>query len=248
MKSGRWLDDLRAAELGVLPSARPARLVDASPPRFRGCCPRPHPGRSPLPASMNGFGALALAGRDRRHGAARGDRACPRPGWRRRCRLDANSSRCLISSQLVRLPPVAVVLHAHQHPAAVQPLALERELQLALRQRLVGRLVPFRLPIAAVPQHAPCRRHTGPWGWCLRNRRSRADGPRPRPPAACPAGSSDGPSRHRPGLEHAVELQAKIVVQPGRGVLLDDEAQTLALVGTMTGLLARRSWVKSRLA
>ncbi len=36
-----------------------------------------------------------------------------------------------------------------------------------------------------------------------------------------------GPARDRPGLEHAIQLQPEVIVQPARGVLLDDEAQPL---------------------
>ena len=65
----------------------------------------------------------------------------------------AYSSRCLISSQLVRLlspPAVAAPFHAHQHPAAFEPLAVQGELQVALLQALVR--IAFRDPVAAVPQ------------------------------------------------------------------------------------------------
>ena len=63
----------------------------------------------------------------------------------------ASASRCLMSSQLVRFPAKLVGLHAHQHEAALQPLAVERELELAARQRLAGLAVLGR-PGAAVEQ------------------------------------------------------------------------------------------------
>src|SRR5512146_1857446 len=43
--------------------------------------------------------------------------------------------------------------------------------------------------------------------------------------------------RHRPALEHSVELQPEIPVQPGRLMLLDDEAVALALELAPLGLL-----------
>ena len=49
--------------------------------------------------------------------------------------------------------PVAVIAHPHQNEAAMQPLALQRKLEIALSQRLLGRLVAFRLTEAAIPQH-----------------------------------------------------------------------------------------------
>src|ERR1700749_4348543 len=44
-----------------------------------------------------------------------------------------------------------VVAHAHENPAALQPLAVEREFEVALAQRRLR--VAFGLPIAAVPEH-----------------------------------------------------------------------------------------------
>jgi hypothetical protein len=41
-------------------------------------------------------------------------------------------------------------------------------------------------------------------------------------------GSERGALRHRPALEHAVHLQAHVVVQAAGGVLLDDEQPALA--------------------
>ena len=74
------------------------------------------------PASMNGFGprplpaAIAAMVRPEATERSSASSASPSPSC-------AYSSRCLISSQLVRLPPLAIVLHPHQHPAAVQALA-----------------------------------------------------------------------------------------------------------------------------
>jgi hypothetical protein len=41
---------------------------------------------------------------------------------------------------IVALASHAVMLHPHQHPAAVKPVAFQRELQIALRKGLLRRL------------------------------------------------------------------------------------------------------------
>src|SRR6202044_3203061 len=46
-----------------------------------------------------------------------------------------------------------IVGHADQDKPAMQTLALEGKLEIALRQRLLGGAGSVRLPIAAVPQH-----------------------------------------------------------------------------------------------
>ena len=46
-----------------------------------------------------------------------------------------------------------IVGHADQDKPAMQPLALEGKLEIALRQRLLGGPRSVGLPIAAVPQH-----------------------------------------------------------------------------------------------
>jgi hypothetical protein len=48
-----------------------------------------------------------------------------------------------------------------------------------------------------------------------------------------------------PGLEDAVDLQAKVVVQPRRSVLLDDERQRTAVVGAVA---RRRLWCAFKVA
>ena len=73
------------------------------------------------------------------------------PARRSACLLARrNSSRSLISSQL-SLSLALRLAHAHQHPLALEPLAVEDELELALLQRRVG--VADRLPGALVPEH-----------------------------------------------------------------------------------------------
>ena len=107
----------------------------------------------------------------------------PRP----RC---ANSSRCLISSQLVRLPPLRSlrIRTSTQLPCSLSPS--QREFQVALLEAALGIVA---IPSSRDPRAAPCRRHTGLWEWCLRNRHSRADDPRPPPPAACRADRARAP-------------------------------------------------------
>lgn len=51
------------------------------------------------------------------------------------------------------LAALAIVAHAHKHEAAVQALAFEGELEVALGKRLFRALLSLRLPIAAIPQH-----------------------------------------------------------------------------------------------
>ena len=174
-------------------------------------------------ASMNGFGALPLPA---------AICSIERPEATER-----SSSRTRFSVALARefvamldqqpvgaLAAVAVALHPHQHPAAMQLVAVQGEFQIALGKPRSGS--SLGLPVAAVPQLHRAAAILVLREWCLRSRRSRADGPRPRPPAAC-LRIERGSARHRPGLEDAVEFQPQVVVQPRRGVLLDHEAPLL---------------------
>ena len=124
----------------------------------------------------------------------------------------------------MRLPPLRSFRMTHQHPAAVQPLALERELQVAAAQRLLGGLGSFRNPVAAIPElHGAAAIFAG------RNRSLEIaviermvfhlDG------EALVGGIVGGAASHGPGLENAVELEPQVVVQAPRRVLLYDEAQ-----------------------
>src|SRR5207245_1070523 len=73
------------------------------------------------------------------------------------------------------------------------------------------------------PTPSPCRRHNCPPGWCPRNRNKRQDDLPPAWPVACRQGRAtafgDGPR-----FEHAFHLQAEVVVEAGRTVLLHDKA------------------------
>ena len=141
---------------------------------------------------MNGLAGLALAvlrsrpwsGRRRRSGRRRSGPASP---------SIAPSSRCLISIQLLRLPRSSRFVRTSTHDA-VHPLAFHDELQLALcRAPRRSSRSPSPAPSSRGPTASPCRRRTGPWGWCPRSRRSRAGGPRPPSPGAGPSGRARGP-------------------------------------------------------
>lgn len=43
--------------------------------------------------------------------------------------------------------------HPNEHKAAVQARTIERELEVAFRQRLLRGLIAFRLPVSAIPKH-----------------------------------------------------------------------------------------------
>jgi hypothetical protein len=131
----------------------------------------------------------------------------------------------MLDQQPVRaLAAVAIALHAHEYPAALQALAGKQEFQLALAQLLFGREVAHRQPEAAVPEL-----HRSAAVLALRNR-------------AFEVAVVEGmvldfdckslvlrregrAARDRPGLEHAIELQAQVVVQPPRRMLLNHETQ-----------------------
>ena len=112
-------------------------------------------------------------------------------------------------------PPAA---HAHEHPLALEPLAVQAELEVALGIALVR--VGQRLPAPGVPEH-----HRAAAILALRDRPLEVaivegvvldmNGE----PAL--AGVEARALRHGPALEHAVELEPQIIVQPACGVLLD---------------------------
>ena len=200
------------------------------------CSARPRRPSRFLPV-MNGLRRLALAG---------GDLApCVRPeATERVVLLEQRVVVALVRALVAMLDqqPVGALAVAARGPASCAPApschAAARPPATNFRSPLLQRLRADRprAPSSRGPTAAPCRRRTGPWGWCLRSRRSRADGPRPRPPAAC-RGIERRALGHRPGLEHAVELEAEVVVQPRRVMLLDDEAQLRA--GRDRGLARR---------
>ncbi len=118
------------------------------------------------------------------------------------------------------LAAVAVVAHPDQHPASMQLLAMQRELQIALLES------PFRIvgfPIAAVPElhRAAAILPLGDGAFeiaVIQRMIFHLD----RQPLV--VGIERGAARHRPRLEHAVKLQPEVIMQPGRIVLLNHEA------------------------
>ncbi|MNV22051.1 hypothetical protein D3C71_1130080 [compost metagenome] len=120
------------------------------------------------------------------------------------------------------LAAVAVVAHTNKHEAAMQPIALQRELEIAFRQCVFRGPVAFRLPVAAIPEHhrttAILALGNGAFEITIVERVILdLDG---QPLVAGIEGWSSG---HRPGFEYPIELEAKIVMQPSGVVLLDHE-------------------------
>jgi len=138
--------------------------------------------------------------------------------------------------QQPRLLALAVAaVHAHERPAAVQLLAVQPELELAGAKPLAR--VADRLPCAVVPDD-----HLAGAVLSLRDRPFEArvvdrmvldlHG------HALVVRVEAGSLRYRPALQRAVELEAKVVVQASRRVLLDDERERAAR-RLATGRLAR---------
>src|SRR3981189_858220 len=94
----------------------------------------------------------------------------------------AKSSRCLINSQLVRLPPLRSLRMrtSTQLPCSLSPCNVN------FRSPFLNPPPPRgRIPRSRVPSAGRSRRHTVPPEWYLRNRRNPADDLPPPPPAAC---------------------------------------------------------------
>src|SRR6266700_312856 len=118
---------------------------------------------------------------------------------------------------------LAILPHAHQHPAALQFLAGNGELQLALAKSASGVARDFRVPQAPIPYHDGAAAILP-----LRDRAFKVtivewmildlDG------QAAIARAKGGPLRNGPGFENAIHLQPQIVMEPGGGVLLNNEA------------------------
>ena len=121
------------------------------------------------------------------------------------------------------LAPIAVATHAHQHKAAVQLVAMQREFQVAFPESLLG-IVGF--PIAAVPEL-----HGAAAILALRNGAfeiavvERMVFHFHRQPLV--ARIERGPPGDRPGFEDAIELEPEIVMQARRIMLLDHETPLL---------------------
>ena len=126
----------------------------------------------------------------------------------------------LLLDQQPRLLLFAVALHPHQHPAAVQLVAAQLELQVAVAIALAR--VAVGQPGALVPDDhlagAVLLRRDRALERVVRDRVV-LDVNRHAPVVRVEA----RPLRHRPALHRAVELEAEVVVQPRRPVLLHDE-------------------------
>ena len=140
----------------------------------------------------------------------------------------------------MRLPRSRSLAIRTRTKSAMQSLALEGELEIALRQRLLGGLRSLGLPIAAVPQHD-------------RAAAILTLGDRPFEVAIIERMIFDldrkplvmrverRPFGHSPGFENAIQLEPQIVVQAGGVVLLDDEAATGRGLDSDPGRLAPAS-------
>ena len=119
-------------------------------------------------------------------------------------------------------------MHAHQRPAAFELVAVQAKLQVPLAQALAR--IALGLPLAAVPYDhlagavLPRRDRALEAGVVQRvvfhmHRHALVGGVEARPLG------------HGPALQRAVELEAEVVVQAARMVLLHDEVQCAALLG-----------------
>ena len=145
-------------------------------------------------------------------------------------RSPAQSSRCLISSQLraSRPAPGARIASAgpHQHPRSLQLVSVQRELEIAFLQRGID-VGDFRRPRAAVPEHHDAG------AVALRNdafelavvQRMILDVHR----QPLRLRVERRPFRHRPRQQHAVVLEPEVVVQVAGQVFLHAEERALAL-------------------
>jgi len=121
---------------------------------------------------------------------------------------------------------LAPTAHADQRPAALEVLTMENEFELAFRIGLTG--VAYGLPRSLVPDHH--RACTILSGGNRAFERAVIEGMILHMNGEAPIGgvktrtSCDGPA-----LEHTIELQPEIVMEPTGGVLLHDEAVARAL-------------------
>ncbi len=142
-------------------------------------------------------------------------------------RAAASGQRCVVAF-LDQEPVVAALFsgpaaHPHQRPAPVQLLAVEPEFERAVLIG-AGRVGVERRPIAAIPQHdraaAILSLRDDPLEPAIIERVV-FDMDRQAPLARIEA----RPFGHRPAFQHPVELQAEIVMQPARRVLLHDKGE-----------------------
>jgi hypothetical protein len=124
------------------------------------------------------------------------------------------------------LAAVPIPSHSDEDEAAAEPVALEREFQVALLELPLCAEFPLGLPEAAIPEldGAAAIFSLGDRSFEV----SVSEGvifhlDR----KALVVRIERRPLRHCPGFEDAVELEPQIVVQPGGVVLLNDEAQAV---------------------
>lgn len=171
------------------------------------------------------LGRTAAPGGDRLHRSARGHRGV---GFQDRIAIgiDRMVVAMLDQEPVCPLAAVAVMLHAHQHEAALQPLAVERELEVALLELALRAELALRLPVAPVPEldgaAAILALGDRPLEIAIGERMILdLDG------EALVGGVERWSPGHGPGFEDAVQLQPQVVMQPRRIMFLDDEAQAI---------------------
>jgi hypothetical protein len=228
---GRSVDERRELELDAAREGGATRSGDGrriAGRRDRGSVALTAPARPHAIAGARDLVEVA-AGEDARR-LALGDVVAPR------FRVAALDQEPVRAPAVARLPP-----HPHQMPAAAQLVAREPERQIALRERRV-RIVE-RLPRAAIPhEHRAAavlalRDHAFERGVLERmvlglDRH------------AAVARDEARTLRNRPALEHAVELEPEVVVQPASGVLLHHELEgARALAACATPRLGRAAEV-----
>src|SRR6516165_6498294 len=183
------------------------------------------PNRIGLSAARSGrhewFWRLALAAGDLLHRATGGDRPILLQDV-----IGLAFPRILVAvldQEPIGALLAAAIAHAHQHPAAVQLVALQRELQVALFETAFGVL---GFPITAIPElhsaAAILAFGNGAFEIAVVERMV-LDFHR----QALVMRIERGPPGDRPGFEHAVKFQPEIVVQARSGMLLDHEAALL---------------------
>ena len=133
-------------------------------------------------------------------------------------------SRCLINNQLLRALALAIALHPHQDPRALQPIAIQRKFQFSLFKLRFWINGAFRSPVSAVPQL-----HRAAAILTFRNRAFEVSVVERMilhlDRQSLVLGIDRGSASDRPGLEHAAQLESEVPVQPPGGVFLNDVTQ-----------------------
>src|SRR5258705_1873984 len=122
--------------------------------------------------------------------------------------------------------PRSIMAHPHQHPAPPESFSMERKFELAAGERLLGRRIAFGLPIAAIPQLNGAAAIFSLWNRSFEVaivERVILDFHR----EPLVAGIERRFLGHGPGLEYGIELEPKVVVQPGSVMFLNDKPKAL---------------------